>query len=111
VDHSVKVNYISYQICDPDETNLQLWDLSSGTLLTTFQFPHAITHLAWDVTERVFFAASQDGSIHCVSLFRQRKTDAGESISEAVGGGGTSEVIRINEEGANSQSRKLIQVG
>lgn len=63
------------------------------------------------MTERVFFAASQDGSIHCVNLFRQRKTNAGESISEAVGGSGTSEVIRIAEEGANSQSRKLIQVG
>lgn len=80
-------------------------------LLTTFQFPHVIAHLAWDVTERVFFAASQDGSIHCVNLFRQRKSDARESISDAVGGGGTSDVIRIVEEEAKSQSRKLIQVG
>ncbi|KAL9713631.1 Pre-rRNA-processing protein ipi3 [Leucoagaricus gongylophorus] len=91
--------------------SVKLWDLSSGMLLTTFQFPHVIAHLAWDVTERVFFAASQDGSIHCVNLFRQRKSDARESISDAVGGGGTSDVIRIVEEEAKSQSRKLIQVG
>ncbi|KAJ3571922.1 hypothetical protein NP233_g3442 [Leucocoprinus birnbaumii] len=91
--------------------SVKLWDLSTGTLLTTFQFPHVISHLAWDVTERVFFAASQDGSIHRVNLFRQRKNNAGDLIHEAVGGGGTSDIIRFGEEDDGTQTRRPIQVG
>ncbi|KAF5362425.1 hypothetical protein D9756_002430 [Leucocoprinus leucothites] len=91
--------------------SVKLWDLASGTLLTTFQFPQVITHLAWDATERLFFAASPDGSIHRVNLFRQRKNDAGELIHEALGGGGTSDIIRVGEEDQTPQTRRLIQVG
>jgi pre-rRNA-processing protein IPI3 len=43
---------------------VKLWDLESKSLLTTFQFPHAVTCIAWDAAERLFFAASGDGYIH-----------------------------------------------
>ncbi|KXN86545.1 Pre-rRNA-processing protein IPI3 [Leucoagaricus sp. SymC.cos] len=91
--------------------SVKLWDLSSGTLLTTFQFPRVITHLAWDVTERVFFAATPDGSIHRVNLFRKSTNAAGDLIDEAVGGGGTSNIIRIGEENDKPQTRNSMQVG
>ncbi|KAI3611032.1 pre-rrna-processing protein ipi3 [Moniliophthora roreri] len=87
VDHSVKI-----------------WDLSSRTLLTTFMFPQAISSLAWDITERLFFAASADGSVYQVNLFKQREDKTKSHISEAIGGGGVSDVIRVSDE-------RLIVVG
>ncbi len=46
-----------------------------------------------------------------MNLFRQRKNDAGEFVQEAVGGGGTSDIIRIGEDIGKSDKRRLIQVG
>ncbi|EKM81805.1 hypothetical protein AGABI1DRAFT_118875 [Agaricus bisporus var. burnettii JB137-S8] len=89
----------------------KLWDLSTGTLLTTFQFPQIIAHLAWDVTERIFFAADIDGSIHKVHLFQQRKNAAGDMIQEAVGGGGTNDIVRVGDNEQESQKKGPIQVG
>lgn len=89
---------------------LQLWDLSSRTLLTTFQFPEPISSLAWDVTERLFFAASADGSIHQMNLFRQRSDKAGRQIIEAVGGAGVTDIIRT-EDDREAQKKRLISVG
>lgn len=80
-------------------------------LLTTFQFPQIIAHLVWDVTERVFFAADLDGSIHRVHLFHQRKNALGEMIQEAVGGGGTSDIVRVGDNDQERQKRGPIQVG
>ncbi|KAL0064415.1 Pre-rRNA-processing protein ipi3 [Marasmius tenuissimus] len=62
-------------------------------------FPQVISTLAWDVTERLFFAASADGSIHQMNLFRER---------EAIGGGGVSDVIRATDE---TRKERLINVG
>lgn len=86
------------------------WDLSTGTLLSTFQFPRPISCLAWDVTERLFFAASSDGSIHQVNLFKQRD-DKLSRIMEAVGGGGSTDVIRMTDEDQEAAKRRLISVG
>ncbi|KAF9531734.1 WD40 repeat-like protein [Crepidotus variabilis] len=88
-----------------------LWDLSSRSVLTTFQFPQAISCLAWDVTERLFFAASSDGSIHQMNLFRERESKIG-LVTEAVGGGGVSDVIRVESEVAReTRKKRLIVVG
>ncbi|KAH9924730.1 WD40 repeat-like protein [Fomitopsis serialis] len=89
----------------------KLWDLSSKTLLTTFHFPQAIACLAWDATERLFFAGSADGSIHQVNLFRQRVDKFGRAAMEAVGGGGVNDTIRINDEDPQAAKKRLISVG
>ncbi|KAF9005985.1 WD40-repeat-containing domain protein [Cyathus striatus] len=68
VDHSVKV-----------------WDLSSRALLTSFQFPQPISFLAWDITERLFFAASANGSVHQVNMFQERESKFGDRVMEAIG--------------------------
>ncbi|GLB41732.1 putative WD40 repeat-like protein [Lyophyllum shimeji] len=92
--------------------SVKLWDLSSKSLLTTFQFPRPIACLAWDLTERIFFAASADGSIHQMNLFRQRGTKACAQFTEAIGGAGGTEIIRVGEEETReAQKKRLISVG
>lgn len=56
----------------------------------------------------MFFAASDDGSIHQVNLFRQRRDKFGR---EAVGGAGSTDVIRIDEENGGATKNRLISVG
>lgn len=95
----------------------QLWDLSSRTLLTTFMFPQPISCLAWETTERLFFAASseEDGSIYQMNLFRQMEDKSKGNIVEAVGGGGLNDVIRVmnidESSSSASQKKRLITVG
>ncbi|ETW79118.1 hypothetical protein HETIRDRAFT_156059 [Heterobasidion irregulare TC 32-1] len=91
--------------------SVKLWDLSSKTLLTTFHFPHAIACIAWDVTERLFFAASTDGSIHQVNLFSVREDKTGGRITEAVGGAGVSDIIRIGDQDPREAKKRLISIG
>ncbi|EIW58666.1 WD40 repeat-like protein [Trametes versicolor FP-101664 SS1] len=94
VDHTVKV-----------------WDPASKTLLTTFYFPQPIKCITWDPTERLFFAASADGSVHQVNLFRQREDKFSRAAMEAVGGAGVSDVIRINDVDPKDARKRLISVG
>ncbi|KAJ7281918.1 WD40 repeat-like protein [Mycena rebaudengoi] len=91
--------------------SVKLWDLASRSLLTTFQFPQPISCLAWDLTERMFFAASKDGSIHQMNLFRQREDKSGGPIMEAIGGAGVTDIIRVGEDEQKAQKRRLISVG
>ncbi|KZT10047.1 WD40 repeat-like protein [Laetiporus sulphureus 93-53] len=91
--------------------SVKLWDLSSKSLLSTFYFPEPITCLAWDATERLFFAASANGSIHQVNLFRQREDKFGHLAMEAIGGGGVSDAIRVNEQDPEGAKKRLIAVG
>lgn len=88
-----------------------MWDPASKTLLTTFYFPQPITCIAWDATERLFFAASADGSIHQVNLFRQREDKYSRAAMEAVGGAGVSDVIRIDNVDPKDARKRLISVG
>ncbi|CAK5267775.1 unnamed protein product [Mycena citricolor] len=89
-----------------------LWDLASQSLLTTFQFPQPISCLAWDATERLFFAASKDGSIHQMNLFKQREDKSGAARVDAIGGAGVTDIIRAGEEDTRkAQKRRLISVG
>ncbi|KAF6761524.1 pre-rRNA-processing protein IPI3 [Ephemerocybe angulata] len=90
--------------------SVKVWDLSTKSLLTTFQFPHIISMLAWDTTERFFFAVSAEGSIYQINMFRQKPRFGGQAI-QAVGGLGTNDVVRIDEEYLQSQKKRLIQVG
>ncbi|TFY82053.1 hypothetical protein EWM64_g1959 [Hericium alpestre] len=94
IDHSVKV-----------------WDLSSKSLLTTFHFPQAIACVTWDVTERLFFAASADGSVYQVNLFRKPVDKSGGRVAEAVGGSGVTDIIRIGDEDPKEAKKRLISVG
>lgn len=80
------------------------------SLLTTFQFPRPISSLAWDLTERLFFAASADGHIHQVNLFKKRD-DKLSRVMEAVGGAGSADVIRISDEDQQAARKRLIVVG
>lgn len=80
------------------------------SLLTTFQFPRLISTLALDFTERLFFAASPDGTIYQVNLFRQRDDKLGRAM-EAVGGAGSTDIIRITDEDQQASRRRLITVG
>ncbi|KAJ3517759.1 hypothetical protein NLJ89_g314 [Agrocybe chaxingu] len=92
--------------------SVKLWDLSSKSLLTTFQFPQSISHLAWDVMERLFFAASADGSIYQMNLFRERASKLGATVTEAVGGGGVTDIIRVEDDASReARKRRLISVG
>ncbi|KLO17981.1 pre-rRNA-processing protein IPI3 [Schizopora paradoxa] len=89
--------------------SVKLWDISSRTLLTTFMFPNPIIRLAFESTERTFFAASSDdaGTIHQVKLYRRREADGRRAGGfEAVGGGGVDEAIRLD---ANAE--RTITVG
>ncbi len=111
VDHTVKVCCPSDPACSLAYDHHQLWDPASKTLLTTFYFPQPITSIVWDFSERLFFAASADGSIHQVNLFRQREDKFTRAAMEAVGGTGVSDVIRINDTDPNAAKKRLISVG
>ncbi|KAF8587848.1 WD40 repeat-like protein [Ramaria rubella] len=90
VDHSVKI-----------------WDLSTHSLLSSFLLPQPISVLSVDPSERFFFAASGDGSIHQVNLFRNRTDPMGLRSIEALGGGGMSDIIRLSDD----ENQRLISVG
>ena len=89
--------------------SVKVWDLSTQTLLSTFQFPKVITTIVWDMTERMFFAASVDGSIHQVNLFSQRE----DRFAAAVGGRGAADPIRIGDNSGSTgpTKKRLISVG
>ncbi|KAI0821545.1 WD40-repeat-containing domain protein [Irpex lacteus] len=103
--------------------SVKAWDLTTGTLLTTFLFPHPITTLAWDVTERLFFASSSSlpssssssstttngSTIYQVNLFKSRD-DKLSRVLEAVGGGGATDVVRLTDEDEEAK-RRVIHVG
>ena len=80
-------------------------------MITTFHFPKPIRCIVWDITERLFFASSPDGSIYQVNLFREReiKNNAGPFI-EAVGGAGATDVVRFDADDTVGRKR-LIDVG
>lgn len=88
-----------------------MWDLATQSLITTFHFPKPIRCIVWDITERLFFASSPDGSIFQVHLFREReiKNNPGPFI-EAVGGAGASDVVRLDVDSTTGRNR-LIEVG
>ncbi|KIJ62015.1 hypothetical protein HYDPIDRAFT_183001 [Hydnomerulius pinastri MD-312] len=96
---------------------VKLWDLSSQSLITTFHFPKPISRIVWDITERLFFASSPDGSIHQTNLFRERpsKTQGQGPIIEATGGAGLSDIIRIGTHDPtdpdDTARKRLIEVG
>ncbi|KAJ7918789.1 WD40 repeat-like protein [Mycena leptocephala] len=72
--------------------SVKLWDLSSQSLLTTFQFPQPISCLAWDLTE-------------------QRRKIGGH-VMEAIGGAGVTDIIRVGDEDqTKAQKQRLISVG
>ncbi|KAF8826868.1 hypothetical protein HHX47_DHR5000519 [Lentinula edodes] len=93
--------------------SVKLWDLATRSLLTTFMFPQAITCLVWEPTERLFFAASSspEGSIYQINLFRQLEDKTKGPTVEAIGGGGVNDIIRVTDESAGSQKKRLINVG
>ncbi len=95
----------------PTTDDPKLWDIASKSLLTSFQFPHAVDCIAWDATERFFFAASGDGSIHQVNLFCTRIDKTGGRVAEAVGGAGVGDILSVAEDGPIAGKRRLVSVG
>jgi pre-rRNA-processing protein IPI3 len=89
----------------------KLWDLESKSLLTTFQFPHAVTQVTWDAAERLFFAASGDGSIHQVNLYRTRIDKTHGRVAEGIGGAGVSDTLSVAENERDASNRRLVTVG
>lgn len=87
--------------------SVKLWDLESKSLLITFQFPHAVTCITWDAAERLFFAASGDGSIHQVNLYRTRIDRTHGRLAEVVGGAGVSDTAENERDASN---RRLVTV-
>ncbi|KAG6335062.1 hypothetical protein ID866_4022 [Astraeus odoratus] len=90
---------------------VKLWDLATQSLITTFHFPKPISQIVWDIAERLFFAASSDGAVHQVNLFRERDSKHGGKVIEAIGGAGTTDVIRIDDNVENIAKKRLITVG
>ncbi|KAF9435445.1 Pre-rRNA-processing protein ipi3 [Entomortierella beljakovae] len=76
----------------------KLWDLSTGTILTTFLFPTKIVALAFDPSERYFLAASgtpattaataneADYLIYQALLYKAKHTQQGYTTLESVDG-------------------------
>ncbi|KAK7445391.1 Pre-rRNA-processing protein ipi3 [Stygiomarasmius scandens] len=91
--------------------SVKLWDLASRTMLTTFMFPKAISSLAWDITERFFFAASSDGSIFQMNLFKHREDKSKVPLTEAIGGRGVNDIIRVDDESPDAHKKRLITAG
>lgn len=46
----------------------------------------------------MFFAASLDGLVHQVNLFRERDSRHGGKIIEAVGGAGATDVVHVDDD-------------
>jgi pre-rRNA-processing protein IPI3 len=74
---------------------LQLWDLATGSLLTTFLFPHPIDTLAVDVSETILLAAGRH-DIYQVNLYKrvEERSYAATSI-ESMGGIGKVESVGL----------------
>ncbi|KAN0088557.1 WD40-repeat-containing domain protein [Tylopilus felleus] len=90
---------------------VKLWDLATQSLITTFHFPKPIYCIVWDITERLFFASSPDGSIYQVNLFRERQVQNNPGpFIEAVGGAGASDIVRFDADDTAGRKR-LIDVG
>lgn len=88
-----------------------MWDLATQSLITTFHFPKPIYCIVWDITERLFFASSPDGSIYQVNLFRERQVQNNPGpFIEAVGGAGASDIVRFDADDTAGRKR-LIDVG
>jgi hypothetical protein len=52
-----------------------------------------------------------EGAVHQVNLFRQRDDKLGSSATEAVGGAGVTDVIRVGEQEPKATKKRLISVG
>lgn len=46
-----------------------------------------------------------------MNLFRYRDTKSGGQFTEAIGGAGLSDIIRVGEEDRETRKRRLISVG
>ncbi|EJU03527.1 WD40 repeat-like protein [Dacryopinax primogenitus] len=90
------------------DSTCKIWDITTKTLMTTFVFPSPLSFIAVERTERTFFAASAEGEIFQMNLFRQRPGASGFRM-EAVGGGGGAEAIRLGEGGDDIRKMKSEQ--
>ncbi|KAF9920625.1 Pre-rRNA-processing protein ipi3 [Linnemannia zychae] len=98
----------------------KLWDLSTGSLLTTFLFPTKITALAFDPSERYFLAASgtpastsstaneADYLIYQATLYKAKHTQQGYTTMEAVDGDSGLEQIGLGGAKRHGSSGDLV---
>ncbi|KAF7732901.1 Pre-rRNA-processing protein ipi3 [Apophysomyces ossiformis] len=86
---------------------VKLWDLATGTLLTTFLFPKPVSTVVLDPSETMLFAACED-KIYSLELYRRRQQQAyGSDTVESVGGLGKVEAVgvksTVDERSSSSQ--------
>lgn len=90
---------------------VKVWDLSTGTLLTTLLFPSFVSSMAVDPTEtRLYAGCGKEGLIVQASLYRRKEgSQRSRSAYEAIGGnaveGGVEHVgIEDNDAGVTFRS-------
>ncbi|KAF5355330.1 hypothetical protein D9758_006052 [Tetrapyrgos nigripes] len=117
IDHSVKVCQ-SFRILQLTPTNKNA-QFSSGTSLPNQCSPRSFSlsryHLSHGISQNVFFfAASSEGSIYQMNLYRHREDKSKGPHTEAIGGGGVNDMIRVDDESTdahNSSKKRLIAIG
>ncbi|GAA5904421.1 hypothetical protein JCM8208_004190 [Rhodotorula glutinis] len=121
------------------DSTVKIWDLSTSpaSLLSTFSFPHPVTHVAVDALERFFFAAGPSASssssssapstsagdaaapaptapsgsrVVRVNLYRKRRDEFGIEVAEPVGGGGRGETERVGGGEDSSKEGEVYEV-
>ncbi|KTW28903.1 hypothetical protein T552_01531 [Pneumocystis carinii B80] len=70
------------------DSTVNVWDLNTQSLLTTFVFPKPITCLVVDPAERAFYAGNDQGDVYLVDLYGIAQEKSLESFYEAIGGSG-----------------------
>ncbi|KAG4305411.1 hypothetical protein PORY_000967 [Pneumocystis oryctolagi] len=68
------------------DNTVNVWDLGTQSLLTTFVLQNPVTCLTIDPTEKAFYAGTDAGNIYLVDLYRPSEENSSESFYEAVGG-------------------------
>jgi len=93
-------------LCLHFSTLTQLWDLSTRSIIATFIFPQPISVVTMDPSERVFFAASPNGSIHQVNLIRKPLNKVGHRVEPAEPTA-TGDIIRIDGQEVDENNRLI----
>ncbi|KAG5518789.1 hypothetical protein PMAC_002760 [Pneumocystis sp. 'macacae'] len=68
------------------DNTVNIWDLGTQSLLTTFLLENPITCIAVDPAERAFYAGSNQGNVYLIDLYGFSEEKFLESFYKAIGG-------------------------